>query len=83
MTATLNLKKWGNSLGVRLPAKIAREAKLETDMLVDIRVENGKVIIEPAANKNLSLEQRLELFNPEIHGGEAMETAENLGAEQW
>lgn len=29
---TLDIKKWGNSLGVRLPAAIAREANLHSDL---------------------------------------------------
>lgn len=32
--AVLNIKKWVNSLGVRLPAAVAREARLHVDQSV-------------------------------------------------
>ena len=47
---TLDIKHWGNSLGVRLPAAVARAAKLHADQRVRMTVEYGKVIIEPVEN---------------------------------
>ena len=43
------VKKWGNSPAVRLPAAIMEAAHLRVDQQVEVRVENGRVIIEPAA----------------------------------
>lgn len=43
------LKKWGNSPAVRLPAAIMEAAHLALDQAVEVRAENGRVIIEPAA----------------------------------
>jgi antitoxin MazE len=79
----LDLKTWGNSLGVRLPAAIARAAKLHKDQRVKLSVVDGQVIIAPVFNESPSLEEMLEKFNPAIHGGEAMPTSQRLGAEQW
>lgn len=45
-------------------------------------VENGRVVIEPLAPHELSLEERLQRFDPERHGGEAMATAP-VGSERW
>lgn len=78
----LSIKKWGNNLGVRLPAKVATEAKLHIDQQVEIRVEKGSVIISPVSNENLTLEQRLKQFDPDRHGGEAM-ASKHIGAEKW
>lgn len=80
--AILAIKHWGNSLGVRLPAAVAREAHLDADQQVRITVENGCVVITPLAPETLSLEQRLSRFDPEKHGGEAMASAD-VGAERW
>ena len=80
--AILAIKHWGNSLGVRLPAAVAREAHLDADQQVRITVEDGRVVITPLARENLSLERRLERFDPKRHGGEAM-TSPNVGAERW
>lgn len=83
MEAVLDIKHWGNNLGVRLPAAIARAAQLHADQRVHITVEDERIIITPIKNASLSLEQRLALFDPQRHNGEVMSTQERLGAEQW
>lgn len=81
--AILYIKHWGNSLGVRLPAAVAREAHLHEDQQVRVTVEEGKVVISPIQGASLTLTQRLERYNPEGHGGEVMQGTETLGAEKW
>ncbi len=84
MTETvLDIKRWGNNLGVRLPAAVAREAHLHVDQRVRITVEEGRVIIIPVQDAPLTLEQRLARFDPQRHGGEAMMAEDALGAERW
>ncbi len=80
--AVLDIKKWGNSLGVRLPAAIARAARLHIDQRVHLSVEEGAIIIRPEQDAGLSLEQRLSRFDPARHGGETMQTPA-IGAEKW
>ncbi|MDA8151679.1 MAG: AbrB/MazE/SpoVT family DNA-binding domain-containing protein [Acidithiobacillus sp.] len=83
MATCLIIRKWGNNLGVRLPATIANEARLHADQEVRLSVEHGRVIVEPiGTTADLTLEDRLTLFNPALHGGEAMAT-ERVGAEVW
>ena len=69
-------------MGVRLPQAIAKAAHLHADQQVRIRVEQGRVVIEPLPADGLSLEARLQRFDPVRHGGEAMRTAP-VGAEKW
>ena len=45
--AVLDIKRWGNSLGVRLPAAVARAAHLKADQRVRVSVEDGRVVIVP------------------------------------
>jgi len=45
MKATV--KKWGNSAAVRIPASVMEAARLHLDEVVDIRDEEGRIIIEP------------------------------------
>lgn len=80
--AILAIKHWGNSLGVRLPAAVAREAHLDADQQVRITVEDGRVVITPLAPETSSLEQRLARFDPKKHGGEAM-ASPTVGSERW
>jgi antitoxin MazE len=80
--AILDIKHWGNNLGVRLPAAVARAANLHADQRVRVQVDQGRVIITPVDDGALTLEQRLARFDPARHGGEAMATAA-VGAERW
>ncbi len=80
--AILDLKRWGNNLGVRLPAAVAKAAHLHADQRVRVSVEEGRVVIVPVGNASLTLEQRLALFDPSRHGAETMATPP-LGAERW
>ena len=79
----LDIKQWGNNLGVRLPAAIAREAHLHVHQRVRITVEGAQVVIRPVTGARLTLEQRLVQFDPARHGGEAMAVREDVGAERW
>jgi antitoxin MazE len=81
--AVLDIKQWGNNLGVRLPATIAREAHLRADQRVRISVKGNQVTITPVADADLTLAQRIAAYDPLRHGGEAMTPTENLGAERW
>ena len=82
-SVVLDIKRWGNNLGVRLPAAIAHAAHLHADQRVNITVEGERVIITPIRDEPQTLEQRLAHFDPERHSGEAMATDETLGAEHW
>lgn len=80
--AILSLKHWGNNLGVRLPQAVARAAHLHADQQVRVSVEAGRVVIEPLPAAALTLEERLQRFDPARHGGEVM-AARPVGAEVW
>jgi antitoxin MazE len=81
--AVLDIKQWGNNLGVRLPAAVAREAHLHVDQRVRVSVEGDQVVITPLNTTRLTLEQRLAVYDPKRHGGEQMGTTQTLGAELW
>ena len=38
---------WGNSLGFRIPAPIARDTKLAPGSEVDLQVEAGRIVLTP------------------------------------
>lgn len=80
--AVLDIKRWGNNLGVRLPVGVARKAHLHADQRVRVEVDKGRVIITPLENEWLTLEQRLARFDAALHQGEVMVTRP-VGAEQW
>ena len=53
------LKKWGNSAAVRIPASVFEAAKLSLDQTVDVREENGRVVLEPVSKQNYDLDKML------------------------
>ncbi len=80
--AVLDIKPWGNNLGVRIPAAVARAAKLRAHQSIKLTVEGGQVVITPQDDKPLTLQARLALFDPALHGGEAMSVT-LVSAEVW
>ena len=82
MEAAVKIKTWGNGLGVRLTAQIARAAGLTAETLVNVTVENDRIVIVPAAPPKLTLAQKLAAFDPKKHGGEVMQT-KPVGSEVW
>ena len=57
------LRRWGNSLGIRLPVAIARAAHLQEDQDIELSVVEDGVLIRPIQPR-LSLEQRLAAYVP-------------------
>jgi antitoxin MazE len=80
--AILDIRYWGNSLGLRLPAAIAREAHIHADQSVRVSVEAGRIMVSPIFDQPMTLKQRLAQFDPHRHGGEVM-ASERLGTEVW
>ncbi|MBF6842068.1 AbrB/MazE/SpoVT family DNA-binding domain-containing protein [Acinetobacter baumannii] len=57
------IKKWGNSASVRIPAAVLEAASLRLDQSVDVREEDGRIVIEPVRN-DYDLEQLLAGITP-------------------
>ena len=79
-TAKLTIQQWGNSLAVRIPAAVARSAHFAVGQPVELSVEDVGVIVKPVGVPKLTLAQKLAIYDPEKHGGEAMAT-EPIGKE--
>jgi antitoxin MazE len=73
-SATLTVQQWGNSLAVRIPAAIARSARFAVGQPVEVSLQDSCVVIKRVGAPKLSLAQKLEAFDPAIHGGEVMAT---------
>ncbi len=63
---------WGNGLGVRLTAPVAKAARFERGLPISVEVVEGGLFLRAVGAPQLSLAQKLKLFDPAIHGGEAM-----------
>jgi len=61
----VTVKKWGNSASIRIPVSIMEAARLHVDDTVDIREENGHVVIEPIDKPKYDLEKLLSGITPD------------------
>ncbi|HLA27774.1 MAG TPA: AbrB/MazE/SpoVT family DNA-binding domain-containing protein [Syntrophales bacterium] len=76
------LQKWGNSLALRIPKPFAAEVGLEQKTLVDVTVEEGRIVVIPVAEPLLTLEALLkEVTDENIH--HEVDTGPAVGVEAW
>jgi antitoxin MazE len=81
-SATLTVQQWGNSLAVRIPAKVARSARFRVGQPVEVSAQDASVLVRAIGEPKLSLAQKLAAFDPDRHGGEVMAT-ERVGREMF
>jgi antitoxin MazE len=74
------VRKWGNSLGIRIPNTIARELSLKDGSFVDIKDKGNEIIIKPK-EKNKLPEILNKINEKNIHG--EVETHGPVGNEIW
>jgi antitoxin MazE len=55
-----HIRKWGNSAAVRIPAAALEAARMKPDDPVEVHEENGRIVIEPARPRPVTLEWLLE-----------------------
>jgi antitoxin MazE len=61
----VNVARWGNSLGLRIPKDVADQAGLKAGSRVEIAAENGRIVIAPARPRRYVLADLLEGMTPE------------------
>ena len=77
-----HVKKWGNSLALRIPKTFALDANLENDSTVEISFVDGKIVIKPVTAPQWTLEELLAGINQEnIHN--EVDSGEPVGNEVW
>lgn len=74
------IKKWGNSAAVRLPATVMKAAKISLEQTVDVRAEDGRVVIERANTHEYRLSELLSKITP-TNRHEAIDTGDPAGNE--
>jgi antitoxin MazE len=59
--AIQTVKRWGNSLAVRIPSNLAIEASLVEGQEVDVQVQDGQLLVRPhTAIRRFSLERLIQ-----------------------
>ena len=74
------VKKWGNSLGIRIPNFIVRELSLKDGSCVDINDTGKEIIIKPISKFKLStMLEKVTIKN--VH--KEIKTGKSVGKEIW
>ncbi|MBS3753817.1 MAG: AbrB/MazE/SpoVT family DNA-binding domain-containing protein [Anaerolineales bacterium] len=76
------IKKWGNSLAIRIPKPFAAEIGLEEDSPVELAVINDQLVIIPRQEEPVELESMLKQVTEENKHGE-VKTGPVMGREAW
>lgn len=76
------VQKWGNSYAVRIPKSFIKEVGLEYRTDVELTLEDGKLIIQPAKKESITLEELLAKVNKKnLHT--AVDAGAPMGNEAW
>ncbi len=73
------IQRWGNSQGIRLPKAILEMANLSESDTVELKVVDGKIIIEPA-KEHRTLKERIAEYKGDYQPHE-WDTGTSVGKE--
>ena len=76
------VQKWGNSYAVRIPKSFIKEVGLEYRADVEMTLEDGKLVIQPAQEETITLDELIsKVTKKNLHT--AMDTGAPVGNEVW
>jgi antitoxin MazE len=80
MNATV--RTWGNSLALRIPKSVAHDTHLGSGSVVNLTVQEGKVIVEPVRKAKYTLDELLSgISKKNLHS--SVDTGPAVGREAW
>ncbi|NNM04686.1 MAG: AbrB/MazE/SpoVT family DNA-binding domain-containing protein [Gemmatimonadetes bacterium] len=78
----LRVRKWGNSLALRIPAAFARQTGVASGSEVELTLDGNQLIITPVPAASYSLADLLGSVTDENLHGE-VDTGQPSGRESW
>lgn len=82
MAAQARVRRWGNSLAVRIPRAVAEESGVQEGVLVDLVPGRGKLVVSPTRPNGYRLADLLARVRPSNLHGETS-TGRRVGREVW
>ncbi len=77
---TVALKKWGNSLALRIPKDIANTLLVDNNTIMELNVTDGVLMVRP--KKSNLLEKLVSQINSKnLH--KEIDTGRSVGNEEW
>ncbi len=82
MKVDAKVKKWGNSLAIRVPQHVAEDLGLSDDSDIEIKSNGKTMVITATPTRKLTLEDMLEGVTPDnVHP--QSDWGPDVGAERW
>ena len=78
----VQVKEWGNSQGIRFPKAVLQEAGIAVHDMLNVEVENGKIVLYPEF-RHKTLEERIRESGCELSGIGELDWGEPQGNEVW
>ena len=79
----VQIKPWGNSLGIRLPKAVLKEAGLQAEDALEIRAEKNRLVLVRAF-RHKTLEERAAEYGGKLNlDGEIDWRGDPVGSEVW
>ena len=79
---SITLHRWGNSVGLRVPKPMLEQLGLAEGSQVDVKVEAGRLVIEPARRGRMTMAELLEGFSRDDRP-EEVDWGPAVGRETW
>ena len=76
------VKKWGNSQGIRISKEILKSAGIRTNDILDIELIDGNIVLKKTF-KHKTLEERAEELGQKIGPYDEFAWSEPVGREEW
>ena len=78
----VQIQKWGNSLALRIPKSFAIESKVKQGSVVEVSLEQDKIVVAPIAEPEFTLDDLLaKVTKRNLH--KEVDTGRSLGKEAW
>ncbi len=76
------VRKWGNSLALRIPRSCALDSHMEEGTLVEVTVRDGELLVVRVVDKEYTLEELVAGITPE-NRHEEIDFGPPVGKEIW
>lgn len=78
----IKVQKWGNSLALRIPKPFAEEAAVKEGEVVDLSLEEGRLVVAPVTSGRYRLKLLLKkVTKTNLH--REIDTGGSVGRESW
>lgn len=78
----VRVRKWGNSLALRIPKPFAEDAGVSEGTVVDVSLSEGRLVAAPVARRQVRLKDLLRrITKRNVHA--ETDTGPSVGREAW